>query len=148
MKRTYQTRIDVTDAQGDHLERYASLYGKCERTLFAETIVQSKAPESVKITYLRRFNITGRQFNAISRLLKGKVKSIKELRKEHLAALSISSHQAAALVIARRALDFSEQPNHRDYNASQLPAKDDCKHVWSYCRSKTTETCSFALVEN
>ena len=59
MKRTYQTRIDVTDAQGDHLERYASLYGKCERTLFAETIAQSKAPESVKSAYLRRFDITG-----------------------------------------------------------------------------------------
>lgn len=87
MKRTYQSRIDVTDDQGEHLDRYASLYGKCERTLFAETIAQNKAPESVKNAYLKRFDITGRQFNAICRLLKGKVKSIKELRKEHLASL-------------------------------------------------------------
>ena len=98
MKRTYQTRIDVTGAQGDHLERYASLYGKCERTLFAETIVQSKAPESVKSTYLRRFNITGRQFNAVCRLLKGKVKSIKELRKEHLAALKAKVKKLATTI--------------------------------------------------
>ena len=38
MKRTYQTRIDVTDEQGEYLVRYAALYGKCERILFAETI--------------------------------------------------------------------------------------------------------------
>ena len=54
MKRTYQTRFYATDEQGEYLDRYASLYGKCERTLFAETIAQGKRSESVKNAYLKR----------------------------------------------------------------------------------------------
>ena len=98
MKRTYQTRFDVTDVQGEYLERYASLYGKVERTLFAETIAQGKRPESVKNAYLKRFNITGRQFNAVCRMLKGKVKSIQELRKEQLSNLKGKVKKAASVI--------------------------------------------------
>jgi hypothetical protein len=47
----------------------------------------------------------------------------------------LSSHQAAALTIARRAQRFLEQPNHRDYNATQLPARKAGVHIWSYWRS-------------
>lgn len=98
MKRTYQTRFDGTDAQGEYLERYASLYGKCERTLFAETLAQGKRPESVKNAYLKRFNISSRQFNAVCRLLKGKVKSIRELHKEQLFDLKNKVKKAASTI--------------------------------------------------
>ena len=98
MKRTYQTRFDATDLQGEYLDRYASLYSKCERTLFAETIAQGKRPESVKNDYLKRFNITSRQFNAICRFLKGKVKSIKELRKTHLSDLKNKVKKTASTI--------------------------------------------------
>jgi IS605 OrfB family transposase len=98
MKRTYQTRFDATGDQGEYLDRYASLYSKCERTLFAETIAQGKRPESVKNAYLKRFNLTSRQFNAICRLLKGKVKSIKELRKTQLSNLKNKVKKAASTI--------------------------------------------------
>jgi IS605 OrfB family transposase len=60
------------------------LYGKVERTLFSETIDKGVKPESVKSDYQKRFGLTARQFNAICRNLKGKVASIKELRKSHI----------------------------------------------------------------
>jgi IS605 OrfB family transposase len=78
--RTYQTRIDSSDQGYALLSEYACLYGKIERTLFAETIAQDIKPETVKNTYLRSFSITARQFNAVCRNLKGKAASIKERR--------------------------------------------------------------------
>jgi len=81
--RTYQTRIKASPLLESALSEYASLYGKVERTLFSETIDKGIKPESVKSAYLKRFGITARQFNAICRNLKGKVDSIKELRKSH-----------------------------------------------------------------
>ncbi len=44
----------------------------------------------------------------------------------------ISSHQAAALVIARRAMNLSERPNRRDHNALLLPVRNRSRHVWSF----------------
>jgi IS605 OrfB family transposase len=44
----------------------------------------------------------------------------------------LSGHQAAALVIARRALRLTERPNRRDHNASALPVRNRAKHVWSF----------------
>jgi IS605 OrfB family transposase len=51
----------------------------------------------------------------------------------------LSSHQAAACVIARRGLRFSEKPNHRDHLASILPARNRNEHVWSYWRKVSRE---------
>lgn len=82
--RTYQTRISVSSESEKTLSDYASLYGKVERALFSETIDKGVRPESVKSDYQKRFGLTARQFNAICRNLKGKVASIKELRKSHI----------------------------------------------------------------
>lgn len=79
--RTYQTRIHTAPKLESLLSGYASLYGRVERTLFSETIDKGIKPESVKSAYLKRFDISARQFNAICRNLKGKVASLKELRK-------------------------------------------------------------------
>lgn len=46
----------------------------------------------------------------------------------------ISDHMAAALVIARRAMNLSERPNRRDHNALLLPARNRSRHVWSFWR--------------
>jgi hypothetical protein len=84
MSRTYQTRIDVS-AEVEHLlDQYAELYNTAERHLFAETLAQGFAPESVKSAYQISYGIAARQFNAICRNLKGKVKSVTELRQLHL----------------------------------------------------------------
>jgi hypothetical protein len=78
--RTYQTRINLSGQENSLLSEYACLHGIIERTLFAETIAQNIKPETVKNTYLKRFGITARQFNAVCRNLKGKAASIKERR--------------------------------------------------------------------
>ena len=48
----------------------------------------------------------------------------------------ISFHQAAALVIARRAQNLSERPNRRTelHNALPLPARNRGRHVWGFWR--------------
>lgn len=84
MQRTYQTRLSISPEQQDWLAQYAALAGRVERTLFAETLARGIAPGTCKNQYLRRFGLTARQFNAIARPLKGKVKSVVELRKRHL----------------------------------------------------------------
>ena len=60
----------------------------------------------------------------------------------------ISGHQAAALVIARRALRLSEQPNRRDHNASQLPVKDEREHVWSFWRKVARKPRKLAVLHS
>lgn len=45
----------------------------------------------------------------------------------------LSSHGAAALVIARRTLKLSEKPNsHRGHLTSRVPARNRAEHVWSF----------------
>jgi IS605 OrfB family transposase len=60
----------------------------------------------------------------------------------------LSSHQAAAMVIARRALSFSERPNRRDYGTTQLPARKAGVHVWSYWRGVTRKPRKLAVLHS
>lgn len=77
---TYQTRVPADAGTAAALDAYAELFGRVERTLFAESIAQGVKPEKLKNEYLRRFGITGRQFNAIRVGLEGKADSVKERR--------------------------------------------------------------------
>ncbi|MFY0665537.1 MAG: IS200/IS605 family accessory protein TnpB-related protein [Natronospirillum sp.] len=85
--RTYQTRLQTLSAQDTaFLDQYASLFGRVERTLFAQSFAQGLKPSNEqKRTFLTRFGITGRQYNAVVYQLRGKVESIRELRKNHIA---------------------------------------------------------------
>lgn len=79
-QRTYQSRIAPLPEEDNLLEAYAGLFSKAERTLFAK--LQSGGDVvSLKRQFLPRFGITARQFNAMSAELKGKIDSIKELRR-------------------------------------------------------------------
>lgn len=44
----------------------------------------------------------------------------------------LGAHHAAALVIARRALNLSERPNRRARTARALPVRNRARHVWSF----------------
>jgi IS605 OrfB family transposase len=57
----------------------------------------------------------------------------------------ISTHQAAACVIARRGLEFSERPDRRDHVASFLPARNRNKHVWSHWGKASNKAALAAL---
>ena len=78
MMRTWQTRLALSAELTVLLDAYAALYGKVERTLFAELAAGRKSKTDLKREYLQRFGITARQFNAIRIGLEGKVRSIQE----------------------------------------------------------------------
>ena len=83
---TYQTRISKEAKAEEILNSYASLYGRVERKLFVD-LIQKKDLNTLKKNYLSKYEITARQFNALRITLQGKIDSIKELRKMHIADL-------------------------------------------------------------
>ena len=83
---TYQTRLTLSCELACILSLYASIMGKIERTLFAD-LQRGKDLTWLKSDYLKRFEITARQFNSLRVQVEGKTASIKELRKEHIAEL-------------------------------------------------------------
>ena len=88
---TYQTRISeyagVDRTAGDGaLAAYAELYGRVERTLFAE-VAAGHAAASLKREYLKRFGIPARMFNGVRVSLEGKAASIREQQKLRLDSL-------------------------------------------------------------
>ncbi|WP_310461034.1 IS200/IS605 family accessory protein TnpB-related protein [Sphaerotilus sp.] len=77
---TYQARLPVDAGAAAALDAYAELFGRVERTLFAQSTAQGVKPEKLKNEYLKRFGITAWQFNAIRVGLDGKIDSVKERR--------------------------------------------------------------------
>ena len=76
---TYQARIESHPA----MDAFAQLNGHVERSLFARTQSGDSATAgSFKNEFLKEFDITARQFNAIRIGLDGKIDSIKERRPE------------------------------------------------------------------
>lgn len=89
--RTYQTRSPVIF--DTPLSDYASLVSQVERCLFAD-LAKGKNLKDLKSSYLIRFGITARQFNAIRVELEGKIDSIHkrfpkliELKKQQIKSL-------------------------------------------------------------
>ena len=80
---TYQTRLALDDKASFILSQYASIMCKIERTLFAD-IQSGKDASCLKSEYLKRFEITARQFNALRAQLEGKIASIKEVCKDRI----------------------------------------------------------------
>ncbi|CAB4243146.1 protein of unknown function [Methylacidimicrobium sp. AP8] len=78
---TYQTRLRLTHEQTSCLDAYAALYGRAQRTLLARMRAGVSINE-LKRSFLRRFGLTARQFNAIRVELEGKIASIRERRPE------------------------------------------------------------------
>lgn len=81
---TFQTRLSLDETGLAVLQAYADLYGRAERSLFA-AIQAGERPTALKSTFLTRFGLTARQFNAIRAGLDGKIASIKERRPELIA---------------------------------------------------------------
>ena len=94
---TYQTRLVLDAAQSEALDAYASLYGKVERSLFAAMQTDASLND-LKRTFLQRFGITARQFNAVRVSLEGKIDSIKARRPELIAELQTRIKKAKKTV--------------------------------------------------
>ena len=85
MKATYQTRIadyaGVNRSAGDAaLSACAELYGQVQRKLFAE-MAAGRSAVSLKSTYLERYGIPARMFNAVRVSLQGKAVSVRKGQK-------------------------------------------------------------------
>ncbi len=97
--RTYQTRINVDEHQASKLEAFASLFGKVERTLWADSYgIGFTKPTDFKNHYLRRFGITARHFNAVAAQLKGKYESLKEINASHITEAKQRTKKAEKVV--------------------------------------------------
>src|SRR5690242_7499072 len=83
---TYQTRPIISDEAFAALTDYAKLFGKVERSLFKA--YQHHERNYLKRFFLEKFQITGRQFNAIWISLKGKIDSAKENTVNNIANLT------------------------------------------------------------
>ena len=84
---TFQTRFTYDSKADEILDDCANLMSRVERTLFAE-ISAGKSASDLKSSYLVKFGITARQFNAIKVELEGKIDSIKELLPSRIQTLS------------------------------------------------------------
>lgn len=76
---TYQARLQLTDEEEAIFESYGELMGLVERILFAK-ICAKKAINALKVEFLKKFQITARQFNSARVQIEGKIESIKKLR--------------------------------------------------------------------
>ncbi len=86
LQRTYGTRLSADPARDALLAAYAELYGCAERTLFAR-LRAGEPLTPLKRTFLVRFGVTARQFNALAATLRGKIASIQERRPQLIAQL-------------------------------------------------------------
>src|SRR5436305_11211724 len=85
--RTYQSRPGLNEQMMEVLFECATLFAQVEHTLFAD-IAKGKNSNDLKSSYLLRFGITARHFNAIKVKVEGKIASIKELRKKYVLELN------------------------------------------------------------
>lgn len=85
--RTYQTRICI-DSQiiNNALQAYAFLFAHVKHSLFKD-ICAGKTPGDLKNSYLLKYGITARQFNAVRVEVEGIIRSIQELQKIELCNL-------------------------------------------------------------
>ena len=91
MIRTFQARFVLDPEPAGQLDAYAALFGRAERTLFAEAAKGGNL-DQLKPGFSARFGFTSRQYNALSRSVKGKIESLVEVRKLRIA--DIEDHLA------------------------------------------------------
>lgn len=111
-ERTYHTRLILTKGQEVLLSEYAELYGKVERKLFAAGRA-GKDFDKLKSGFLKKYRITARQFNAISRNLKGKIQSITELQDFNIKNLETRIKTATRKIARMQSRAKKHQKNRR-----------------------------------
>lgn len=84
---TFQTRLNISEESSLILDEYAALFSKIEHNLFKDLILK-KDINDLKRAYLKKFQITARQFNSCRVQVEGKIDSIKEVMKLRVASLT------------------------------------------------------------
>jgi len=83
---TYQTRLELDDRTVAMLDACGELFSRVCRTLFADLMAGNKIND-LKREYIRRFQITARQFNACRIQVEGMIQSRKEIQLLQIADL-------------------------------------------------------------
>ena len=124
MKATYQTRV-VAYAEGTRatghaaLSAYADLYGRVQRTLWAE-MAAGESAASLKSEYLERYGILARMFNAVRVSLEGKVASIRKGQKLRMDDLRGRISRARKKVAKARKDGRLDQAHHKQRRLANL----------------------------
>ncbi len=94
---SYQTRVGVTPDEDKALAAYAALFGRVERTLYADLRKGQEAAD-LKSEYLDRLGITARQFNATRAGLEGKIEASRVSLLRQIEELRIRIRQARKII--------------------------------------------------
>ncbi len=94
---SYQTRVGVTADEDKALAEYAALFGRVERTLYAD-LRKGQEANDLKSEYLDRFGITARQFNATRAGLEGKIEASRVSLLQQIEELRIRIRQARKII--------------------------------------------------
>jgi IS605 OrfB family transposase len=85
---TYQTRFDAGKKTFEILALCSEFFSKLERKLFTD-IIKGKNINDLKKEYIKKQQITARQFNSMRLQIEGKIKSAIERQKEQIAELKL-----------------------------------------------------------
>ncbi len=99
--RTYQSRLSLDTEASDLLEDYGALFGRPVRTLYAH---RRRHRDLAKPEFMRLFDLTSRQYNAVKFTLDAMESSIRELRPGQIADLQ---HRLDAVI---RKIDKEPRP--------------------------------------
>ena len=127
MKATYQTRIadyaGVNRSTGDAaLSACAELYGQVQRKLFAE-MVAGRSAVSLKSTYLERYGIPARMFNAVRVSLQGKAVSVRKGQKLQADSLRRRISRAEKQIAQAEQRGRLEQVHHKRRRLANLECR-------------------------
>ena len=87
-KFTFQTRFKTSEDQNKILSESAFLLSRIERLLFKDLYQKKQELNALKAAYLKKYQITARQFNSCRIKLEGKVLSYKRLLQERILNLN------------------------------------------------------------
>ena len=105
MTLTFQTRLLLDQGQEEILEEYATLLSHVERSLYAE-VAKGNTSASCKNAFLKRHQITARQFNACRVSLEGKISACRAGQKQGLLSLKEQISQ-----LEKQILRLEKQPS-------------------------------------
>jgi IS605 OrfB family transposase len=149
--RSYQTRFFTDDTLYQTLTCYAQLFSQIEHHLFKAKIANVD-PNACKRDFLKKFGITGRQYNACYAILQGKIDSIKESMHLRIAQLE-EKIKASETKIKRIRKPFSIHQKKRYLNnlknkLTRLKLDRDQNIIRLCFGSKKLFRAQFALEEN
>src|SRR6202789_819182 len=103
--RTWQARPSLDSIAQELFHACAEIFAHIEHSLLAD-IAKGKTAGELKSSYLVKYGITARQFNAIRVKVEGKIASIKELRKMQISDLKeqINALQAKIARLQKKSL--------------------------------------------